>query len=782
MDELLSLFDADPPTGTDQGSDHRGGDARSGGTTTEAAAGARSGAASVDAFGAAFGGEKERGGGARSRAPPGTAAPASRPHRTRAPPVRKTAASAAKGDAGSRDPAIGLRVVDRRTSRSDAADAFSSFTYRSCSVVAAASRAEWTAHYLVDGGGDKGGGRTCLATCGILTNEPSSRLSKAGRAFAVLSLGDLPSGARAVGSAPSHSNNGVVASISVLLFGDALSALRTETKYLRPGWAVAVLGPTLLPPRDGDASGGGGTSVTLSVNDPRQILAIGRAADCDRCRGTVRVRVSNDYGGSSWEDVRCKTLVDARLGGGYCQMHRRQGLSSCANAGTGKRGGGGDGSMTFMQRQRMQSLPQSRKTNTGNGIHVRAGSNAGQASSRLGTGRLGPSALSEALSRSGLLEPAPASLPPVQKTQLLKRAPLHMKKLPSATSRSDNNIIPASASTKAFKAENPYLKDKTGQRSQGFAATKRKEAKDILGEALERKRARSGDLQTIKSTTLKQAPSGKRPCKVFNPEGYDGAVQVPKPSKLLFRRPAPAPMATPSPVDNRLTVDSARTILEKQKNVAALLRQERGDVASSLAGTTNRRALDKESLARSKRKILVNGQVRSLPQTQSRRPKSFARAEKANDFASAFGSAATGGSSDQPLDREAIFRARSRFASEAGAQEYARARAAVQELEAREDSKEGNKNSNKKDGKSKPTPAIATSGWACRTCGRTTPYKPASCVRARHDVRQRREIRGTAKGSGTRKERLDRHGRDAEEGGLTLGSGLEWDGWRGEVG
>ncbi|KAL9180594.1 hypothetical protein ACHAXT_011047 [Thalassiosira profunda] len=137
----------------------------------------------------------------------------------------------------------------------------------------------------------------------------------------------------------------------------------------------------------------------------------------------------------------------------------------------------------------------------------------------------------------------------------------------------------------------------------------------------------------------------------------------------------------------------------------------------------------------------------------------------------------TGNSSDKSFDRNAIFNAKSRFASVVDAQEYARARSVVQELEAREDSKQQGKNTDRN--KSKAAPAIVTTGWACRTCKNKTLYKPTSCIHARHDVRQVRELKGGPKGTGTRKERLDRHGKDADEGGLTLGSGLEWSGWRG---
>ena len=58
-------------------------------------------------------------------------------------------------------------------------------------------------------------------------------------------------------------------------------------------------------------------------------------------------------------------------------------------------------------------------------------------------------------------------------------------------------------------------------------------------------------------------------------------------------------------------------------------------------------------------------------------------------------------------------------------------------------------------------------------------FPTVSCIHARHDVRQNREISSL---SSSKKDRLDRYGKDEEEGGLTLGSGLEWSGWRGGLG
>mmetsp|Transcript_24826 Transcript_24826/g.51953 ORF Transcript_24826/g.51953 Transcript_24826/m.51953 type:complete len:832 (-) Transcript_24826:141-2636(-) len=803
MDELLSLFGTDDGSSqtadreaSDEGHQHHERPTETTGTSSSDANGKDFGSAFGDAFGFPDDGTTSN----SIKA----ATPSHHHHRfsqsaqpkTKSNPYSTTKTGAATATATKNnnnnnacDPMTGLRIVDRRTSRANMIDAFSSLTYKSCSVIAAASRADWNSSYLVDGG-NNGGGKTNLATCGILTNDASSRLSKTGRAFAILSLGDLPSSMHARGSCNS-SANAIAASVTVFLFGDALGVLRSNKKYMNPGWAVAVLGPSLMPPRggnDNDKHNAGATSVTLSVNDPRQILAIGKAADCGRCKGTVRMRVKNDYGGSSWDDVRCRTLVDLRLGGGYCHTHRRQGLSSSGNGngGTASNGSGSNknANMTFMQRQRMQSLPQNTSMNGGHGVRPNARNQApGQASSShlaIGGRTTASSSLSEALSRSGLFELAPpTSLQPASKAQLLKRAPLHMKKAPSSASTVSN--------PNASKAtHNPYLKDKPGYRSQGSVmSTKRKEPGDILGKALERKRMRMGNSQTDKTSTSKRTSTigrNHRPCKVFNTEGYDGAVQVPKPNKVLFQRHGTtATPATPSPEGNRLTVDSARAILEKQRSMAGLFRQERGGVVAD-AGKRKLNGLDKDSLARSKRKILVNGKVKSLPTAQKSRPTSFVQINKATDFASAFGSTAGGDcSSSQPFDREAIFNAKSKFASEANAQEYARARAVVQELEAKESKKEGNGGSSKKkndESKAANAPAIVTSGWTCRTCRKTTPFKPVSCIRSRHDVRQRRELKGGVGSLGSRKERLDRHGRDSMEGGLTLGSGVEWSGWQ----
>ena len=134
----------------------------------------------------------------------------------------------------------------------------------------------------------------------------------------------------------------------------------------------------------------------------------------------------------------------------------------------------------------------------------------------------------------------------------------------------------------------------------------------------------------------------------------------------------------------------------------------------------------------------------------------------------------------EPLDSDRILNAKSRFDGAVTAHNYAKARAAVQELEAREckqDEREVRKlaSEKRKAGKSSSGDgSIVTTGWICRTCRKKTSFKPASCIAARHDVRQQRQLKNDKRAPGTRKERLDRHDKDSADGGLKLGSGIEW--------
>ena len=638
-----------------------------------------------------------------------------------------TANNASKHDQTSCDPITGLRVTDRKTSRAEMCDHFSTLTYKSVSMLAAASRSEWNT-YTTDGS-DKGS--TTLATCGIITSDTTSRVSsKTGRAFGMIQLGDIG------GSLPLKSNN-IHALVTVFLFGEALSVIQRNKRFLQKGWVCAILSPSLMPSKNDNKAGSSSTAVSLSVNDPRQILLIGRSVDAGNCKGTIRKKVPSDYGGSKFEDVGCSTLIDLRGGSRYCITHRRQGLSS--------RGTSTNNTKTSSDNSRLQKL---RSDNVRNGItHASSFSNNHQRnnnrlSQNLQAGRTSSISLSEALSRPGFLDetlPVAASHS-MTTTQHMKKAPKHMKK---ATNVKETRVL-----------HNPYAKSKVIDQ----CATKRKGHEDVLGEALGRKKAR------LDNSISKNAPSMKAnvkttKSKVFQAEGYDGSVQVPKPSSLFRKAATFRPGSLLSSANNKITTSD---ILEKQRSLAELLQQKKQGVVNSRT---------EDLLSR-----LSSNKTRKHPNSSSVKSGQSSR----NTFASSFG--------DFCNDND-ILNAQSRFASAANAQEYARARGAIQELEVKEFEMDQRKQrtsggaATKNGGKDKdPSPkGIVTAGWICKTCKKKTPMKPLVCIRAKHDVQQQRELSNRKSTIGSTKERLQRHGKEAEEGGLTLGSGLEWSGWRGGI-
>lgn len=636
-----------------------------------------------------------------------------------------TGNNASKHDQASCDPITGLRVTDRKTSRAEMCDHFSTLTYKSVSMLAAASRSEWNT-YTTDGS-DKGS--TTLATCGIITSDTTSRVSsKTGRAFGMIQLGDIG------GSLPLKSNN-IHALVTVFLFGEALSVLQRNRRFLQKGWVCAILSPSLMPSKDNNKCSSSSTAVSLSVNDPKQVLLIGRSVDAGNCKGTIRKKVPSDYGGSKFEDVGCSTLIDLRGGSRYCITHRRQGLSS--------RGASTNNSKTSSD-SRLQKL---RSDNVRNGItHASSFNNNHQRKNLLSqnsmqVGRTSSISLSEALSRPGFLDETlpEAASSSMTTTQYMKKAPKHMKK---ATNVNDTRVL-----------HNPYTKSKVTDQ-----CAKRKGHEDVLGEALGRKKARLDNSISKNSSSMKANVKSTK-SKVFQAEGYDGSVQVPKPSSLFRKAATFRPGSLSSSANNKTTTSD---ILEKQRSLAELLQQKKQGVVNSRT---------EDLLSR-----LSSNMTRVQPDSSSVKSVQSSR----NTFASSFG--------DFGNDND-ILNAKSRFASAANAQEYARARGAIQELEVKEFEMDQRKQrtsgggATKNAGKDREAlpKGIVTAGWICKTCKKKTPMKPVVCIRSRHDVQQQRELSNRKSTIGSTKERLQRHGKEAEEGGLTLGSGLEWSGWRGGI-
>ena len=117
------------------------------------------------------------------------------------------------------------------------------------------------------------------------------------------------------------------------------------------------------------------------------------------------------------------------------------------------------------------------------------------------------------------------------------------------------------------------------------------------------------------------------------------------------------------------------------------------------------------------------------------------------------------------IDEEKIRNAKSKFADEIEADEYAKRRRNVIELEKMEDSQQSKKK--KKDGENNRM----TKTWFCKNCRQNYTIKPRSCIAAQHNVRTLFEVKEVA----TKDEQRNKlHKKRIEDGGLILGSGIDW--------
>ena len=138
------------------------------------------------------------------------------------------------------------------------------------------------------------------------------------------------------------------------------------------------------------------------------------------------------------------------------------------------------------------------------------------------------------------------------------------------------------------------------------------------------------------------------------------------------------------------------------------------------------------------------------------------RKDDVNDFLTAMGG-------DTNFDEEKIRQAKSRFANEAAADDYAKQRRKVVELEKLEESQ--NKKKSSKDHHNNKHNNRITKTWYCKSCQQQYNYKPNNCIAARHDIKTRHEIKSlTTKDE----QRTKMHRQSTDDGGLILGSGLDW--------
>jgi minichromosome maintenance protein 10 len=200
------------------------------------------------------------------------------------------------------DAKLGIRMFKRKIGSIDLLDLVSTNPYHSPAVLVKMTTANLNQLLqdpspVIDAATVTG--RTNLLTIGIVFTNSGTKISKAGRAFSILEIGNLVTGPI----------------VTVFLFGDVYSKV---SNLCTPGAVVALLNPSIVPPNPNSNSKD--NLLSLSVGDQRQLLLVAQAMDYGVCKGTSKAKRQD----GRLADFPCKCHVDTRIGL-YCSRHLQQG-------------------------------------------------------------------------------------------------------------------------------------------------------------------------------------------------------------------------------------------------------------------------------------------------------------------------------------------------------------------------------------------------------------------------------------------------------------------------
>lgn len=574
------------------------------------------------------------------------------------------------------DNKLGIRMLKRQMSSIDLMDLISSNPHYSPASIAAMSLASLN-RLLVEPTSVLSPatvcGKTNICTVGIVFSNSGTRISSNGRAFSILTIGNLQTGPVA----------------SVFMFGEAYSKLCTKCP---PGTVVALVSPSLMSPKE--QSHRNDTAVSFSVANPRQLLPVAQARDYGVCKGTVSAKRAD----GKWisNGGQCKQHVDVRVSQ-YCEKHRAQ--RNIQNGAPTKN----NGKMTFMQEQ---------KAELGLNKH-----NGNSMTMQMPGGRTIVTVQQpEPLSIVDELESFKSA------TGRFQNAPMHMKK-----KQASNIPLQETRSGTSHRQPPPQGRARTTNTSTDAISWSRPNSANgsvpVRDDWLNPTKNQSSKTKKTPLTGTKRT--------IFRDSGeYDGSVAIPKANKL-FRGKAPIPQQKRvAPIQGTLTGSKVDSIREQQR----LLAQRQKENSSHQQG-------------RSRKLVAGRGPRGRLSADDALKDSLFGK------FSS--------------VDTQNMVNAKSLFEDEAKAEEYAKSRRVVSELERQEEHKLKSNKQQKPDKES----AIQKE-WVCATCKRTTKVFPKLCKRANHKISQKRSIK---KADTAQERRLKLDEQSAEDGGLKLGAGLEWD-------
>ncbi|CAJ1954360.1 unnamed protein product [Cylindrotheca closterium] len=503
--------------------------------------------------------------------------------------------------------------------------------------------------------------------------------------------------------------------VTVMLFGDAYS------KYVRTcgkGKVVAIVNPNLLPIREGDK-----TRIAVTVNNTSQFHLVAKAMDFGICKGTTRVKGSD---GKWTANGNCKNWVNMQVCefclhhrkqrekkskttnavGGSLQQLRAEGQLAVASSRFGTAGASNrlTSGLQSVPTQMKKTLADQRKSVVMQQRQQASGSNR----------FLNGGGTSRQVASSSTLSTQPPQVAAQSGNRLLSGGvPRQMRsqKLSNVTNRAN----PYSKQSNLAPTRKP--KPKTG--IVGNATLRGDGDWFEQGSKPKPANSRSGSLAKLANKAAKK----RKLVNTDGTSGFNGSVPVPKPSQLFAggQRQMLSNSRGPKMPDR---TKSTTSIMESQARLAKMRQLAEDDKKKHLTGKS--KTSSKKGALSSKDSFYAN----------------------VGD-----------------IDLEKVRNTKSKFAREVEAEEYAKSRQKVVELE----KLEGTKNAAKK--RQDIETKSFTVEYFCKTCGTHSVFLPNSCVNAKHNVKKRRKL---AQQQTKEAKRTKLHQKSAADGGLRLGAGNEW--------
>jgi hypothetical protein len=488
------------------------------------------------------------------------------------------------------------------------------------------------------------------------------------------------------------------------------------------------------------------TSITFSLSDKEQLLVIGDAQDYGICKAMISSK--NEHGHWVSNSTRCKNYIDER-NGSYCKQHKKHEHQTQQSSIT-------NGKLSSIQQLRTQATLASSitKRNTNNMMSIHINNRVGTISQPLTATKYSTIDTHNAITTSRTTQtvnPLSNSVQMMQQQQLLRQ-----KYTPAnQVSRSANSlllentksIIPESRQqtlrTTSIRSSNPYTMTKKVEIPSKMKNTKRpidlQCGNNLLASINDLHQKKRKGI-TLETHNKKDGKMKRRVVVNIDTDGFHGSVSIPKPSKLLFSQ-------TNHNIANgtHLFQQQERSLLHDQKGHINTVMSQQQILASKLKeGTT----------------VAATGNPQKLGIQKSSK-----KTVNTDDlFGSHFDSNGTVG--------DDIINMKSQFASEVEAEEHARSRRVLCELEEQEyktsyHTTTNDKNTSHDDGNN---PILKE--WYCYTCKKCyTKHQPIRCIRLQHQIKVKRDIKHSKSKAD---ERLTLSEAKVEDGGLILSTGLDW--------